>query len=75
MREKLLKVSDLVVHYELENEVVEAVNGVSFEMDRGETLGIVGETGAGKTTLALSIMRLVPEPPGRVVQGTVALDG
>lgn len=70
MREKLLKVSDLVVHYELENEVVEAVNGVSFEMDRGETLGIVGETGAGKTTLALSIMRLVPEPPGRVVQGT-----
>ena len=46
MREKLLKVSDLVVHYELENEVVEAVNGVSFEMDRGETLGIVGETGA-----------------------------
>lgn len=75
MREKLLKVSDLVVHYELENEVVEAVNGVSFEMDRGETLGIVGETGAGKTTLALSIMRLVPEPPGRVVQGTIALDG
>ena len=75
MREKLLKVSDLVVHYELENEVVEAVNGVSFEMNRGETLGIVGETGAGKTTLALSIMRLVPEPPGRVVQGTVALDG
>ncbi len=75
MREKLLKVSDLVVHYELENEVVEAVNGVSFEMDRGETLGIVGETGAGKTTLALSIMRLVPEPPGRVVQGTIVLDG
>lgn len=75
MRGKLLKVSDLVVHYELENEVVEAVNGVSFEMDRGETLGIVGETGAGKTTLALSIMRLVPEPPGRVVQGTIALDG
>ena len=75
MREKLLKVSDLEFHYELENEVVEAVNGVSFEMDRGETLGIVGETGAGKTTLALSIMRLVPEPPGRVVQGTVALDG
>jgi len=75
MREKLLKVSDLVVHYELENEVVEAVNGVSFEMDRGETLGIVGETGAGKTTLALSVMRLVPDPPGRVVQGTIALDG
>ncbi|MDE7055129.1 MAG: ABC transporter ATP-binding protein [Oscillospiraceae bacterium] len=75
MRGKLLKVSDLVVHYELENEVVEAVNGVSFEMNRGETLGIVGETGAGKTTLALSIMRLVPEPPGRVVQGTIALDG
>lgn len=44
-------------------------------MDRGETLGIVGETGAGKTTLALSIMRLVPEPPGRVVQGTIVLDG
>lgn len=75
MAETLLKVKDLVVHYELETEVVEAVNNVSFEMRRGETLGIVGETGAGKTTLALSIMQLVPDPPGRIIQGAIELDG
>jgi len=75
MAEALLKVKDLVVHYELETEVVEAVNNVSFEMHRGETLGIVGETGAGKTTLALSIMQLIPDPPGRVIQGKIELDG
>lgn len=71
----ILKVSNLVVHYETENAVVEAINNISFEMKRGETLGFVGETGAGKTTLALSILGLVPDPPGRVVQGTIELDG
>ena len=75
MSETFLTIKDLVVHYELETEVVEAVNNVSLSMQRGETLGIVGETGAGKTSLALSIMRLIPDPPGRIVQGTIELDG
>ena len=70
----LLKVEDLRIHFEMENEVVEAVNGISFEMRRGETLGFVGETGAGKTTTALGIMRLIQSPPGRIVTGKVIFD-
>lgn len=75
MADKLLKIKDLVVHYEMETSVVEAVNNVSLEMEKGETLGIVGETGAGKTTLALSIMQLIPNPPGHIVQGSIELNG
>ena len=75
MAERLLTIKNLVVHYELETEVVEAVNNVSLTMDRGETLGIVGETGAGKTSLALSIMQLIPNPPGHLIQGSIELDG
>lgn len=75
MAEKLLSIKNLVVHYEMETSVVEAVNNISLEMSRGETLGIVGETGAGKTTLALSIMRLIPNPPGRIVQGSIEFGG
>lgn len=71
----LLKVKDLVIHYETEESVVEAVNGVSFEVNEGETLGLVGETGAGKTTTALGILRLIPSPPGRIVQGEIEFDG
>jgi len=55
--------------------VIKAVDGVSFALDRGETLAIVGESGCGKSMTALSIMRLVPEPPGRIVGGSVKLDG
>ncbi len=75
MSEPFLNIKNLVVHYELEAEVVEAVNNVSLSMERGETLGIVGETGAGKTTLALSIMQLIPDPPGHIIQGSIELDG
>lgn len=71
----LLRVKDLRIHFEMEKEVVEAVNGMSFELLRGETLGFVGETGAGKTTTALGIMRLVQTPPGRIVTGSIELDG
>ena len=67
--EKLLDIKDLVVHYETEDAVIEAVNNVSFEVKRGEILGIVGETGAGKTTIGLSIMGLLPKPPANVIQG------
>ena len=71
----LLSVKDLVIHYETEESVVEAVNGISFEADAGETLGLVGETGAGKTTTALGLLRLIPSPPGRIVQGEIEFDG
>lgn len=71
----LLSVKNLVIHYETEETVVEAANNVSFTIDRGETLGLVGETGAGKTTIALGIMRLLPEGVGRMIQGEIILDG
>lgn len=71
----VLEVQNLVVHYETANGVVEAVNNVSFAINKGETLGLIGETGAGKTTIALSAIRLLPVPPSHIVQGTVSLHG
>ncbi len=71
----LLEVKDLIVHYETVDGVVEAVNDVSFQIKKGETFGLIGETGAGKTTIALSIMRLLPVPPSNIIQGTVLLNG
>ena len=65
--ENLLEVKDLEVIYQTEEETVRAVNGVSFSLKKGEAIGIVGETGAGKTTTALAILRLLPETIGRVV--------
>ena len=73
--DKILKINDLVVHYETDEEVVEAVNGIHLELDRGKVLGLVGETGAGKTTTALSIMGLLPPKVGHVVQGSIELNG
>jgi len=75
LSDKLLKIEDLVVHYITDDGVVEAVNGVNIGVDRGKTLGLVGETGAGKTTTALSIMRLIPHPPGKIVSGSIELEG
>ena len=71
----LLSVEDLVVKYFLRTSTCEAVNGVSFTIDKGERVGLVGETGAGKTTTALSILDLVPNPPGRIVSGKIILNG
>lgn len=68
---KILDVQNLHVHYVTEQEVVKAVNGISFTLNEGENLGIVGETGAGKTTTALSIMQLIPDPPGEIVEGDI----
>ena len=70
----LLEVADLRVHIPSARGIVEAVDGVSFKIGRGEVVGIVGESGCGKSMLALSIMRLVPEP-GRIASGRVALLG
>lgn len=65
MSDKILEVSDLQIRYVTDEETVRAVNGVSFTLERGESIGLVGETGAGKTTTALGIMGLVPASPGR----------
>lgn len=71
----ILSVKDLVIHYETQDGVVEAVNNISFTLNKGESLGLVGETGAGKTTVALSIMGLLPHPPAHVIQGEIVFNG
>jgi peptide/nickel transport system ATP-binding protein len=71
---RILSVRDLVVEYTSGSEIVQAVNGVSFDLNYGQTLGIVGETGAGKTTIAKSIMRILPMPPARIKGGEVYLE-
>ena len=71
----LLEVRDLHAHLRTRWGVVRAVDGVSFEIGAGETLGLVGESGSGKTMTALSVLRLLPEPAGRIVKGQVLLDG
>ena len=71
----LLDVKDLTIHYLTDEGVVAAVNGLNLSLARGETLGLVGETGAGKTTSALGILRLVPNPPGKIMGGEIWLDG
>ena len=73
MGERLLTVDGLSTHFFTYAGVVKAVNGVSFTLDRKETLGIVGESGSGKTVAALSLMRLIPDPPGKIVEGSLML--
>lgn len=71
----LLQIKDLVVEYAADKKTVQAVNKVSFEMQKGETLGLVGETGAGKTTIARAILGILPDPPARVKQGEIIFEG
>ena len=73
MAERLLEVKDLSTQFFTHAGIVKAVNGVSFTLDRNETIGIVGESGSGKTVAALSLMRLIPDPPGKVVEGSLML--
>ena len=70
-----VEVDNLVVQYVTSAETVEAVNGISFRLARKHTLGLVGETGAGKTTAMLALMNMVPDPPGVVKSGTVKVNG
>lgn len=73
--EKQLNIENLSVYYYMEKETVKAVNSVNLTLSKGESIGIVGETGAGKTTLALSIMRLLPSETGRVASGSITYNG
>ncbi|MDX6438275.1 MAG: oligopeptide transport system ATP-binding protein [Gaiellaceae bacterium] len=71
----LLEVNDLRTHFFTREGVVQAVDGISFAVEKGKTLGIVGESGCGKSVTALSIMGLIPKPPARIVSGEVLFEG
>jgi oligopeptide transport system ATP-binding protein len=71
----LLEIRDLRTYFDTEDGTVKAVDGVTFDLKRGETLGIVGESGSGKSVTNLSIIRLIPDPPGKIVSGEVIFNG
>ncbi len=73
--ETLLDVRDLVVQFKTQDGTIHAVNGITFELGRGERLGLVGESGCGKSVTNLAIIRLLPKPAGRIVRGEVLFDG
>src|ERR1041384_3552399 len=71
----ILSVNNLKTYFQTEDGVVKAVDGITFNLQKGETLGIVGESGSGKSVTNLSIMRLIPEPPGKIVDGDIIFNG
>jgi oligopeptide/dipeptide ABC transporter ATP-binding protein len=73
--ERILQLNDLTTHFFSRDGVVRAVDGVSYHLNRRETLGVVGESGCGKSVAALSILRLIPNPPGRIVSGEILFEG
>jgi oligopeptide/dipeptide ABC transporter ATP-binding protein len=73
--ETLLELRDLKTHFHTDEGVAKAVDGVSYVVKSGETLGVVGESGCGKSVTALSVMRLIPDPPGKIVQGSIHFEG
>jgi len=75
MADRLLEVRNLKTYFVTEGDVVRAVDGVDLHVDEGETLGVIGESGCGKSVTALSIMKLIPQPPGKIVDGQVLYKG
>jgi oligopeptide/dipeptide ABC transporter ATP-binding protein len=73
--DRLLEVIDLKTYFDTDEGTVKAVDGVSFHLDRGETLAVVGESGSGKSVTSLSVMRLIPSPPGRIAGGQILFEG
>ena len=74
-RAKVLEVSDLRVHFRTDDAVVHAVNGVSYEVFEGESLAIVGESGSGKSVTNMTVLRLIPQPPGEIPTGEIRYRG
>src|SRR5450631_3424342 len=70
-KEILLEIKNLVTEFRSDADTIKAVNDVSFSLSRGETIGIVGESGSGKSVTSLSIMRLIPNPPGKITGGEI----
>lgn len=71
----ILEIKNLTIHYVTDDEVVKAVNDISIALEEGESLGLVGETGAGKTTTAMGVLGLVPDPPGKTISGEIIYKG
>lgn len=75
VNKELLKIENLVVEYTSEDNIIHAVNGIDLDILEGETVGLVGETGAGKTTIAKSILRILPDPPAKICGGKIVFQG
>jgi len=75
MEQPLLDIRGLRTQFFTDDGLARAVDGVSYTLDRGETVGVVGESGCGKSVTALSILRLIPDPPGKIVDGQILFEG
>ena len=75
MEQSLLDIRGLRTQFFTDDGLARAVDGVSYSLERGETVGVVGESGCGKSVTALSILRLIPDPPGKIVDGEILFEG